>query len=395
MTEPSHLRRGAALTLVAATLAATVYIAIASAALVQVTATRPSALIAAWRNDQSVIAPVMGLSAVTVQRAVAARPLDPRTLNVAMVQAVGGAGEKVLGRWIATLARLGWRDTPALQNRMYFAAINSDLGKVVDISDALMRRRQVQDQTIPIMALFEIDPTLRPGFVRRLASTPQWRSSYLYATGHLRGRAQLDARYAVLEGLRRRGVALGRSELVSNINALVAGGLPERGFALWNSVQPGVSRPLNDPNFKRASVGDQTNNDTVPFEWEMTSGNGFDVGAYADAGHSALAIRWDGRGVPVFARQRTSALPGRYIIDVAVAPEDANDLSAFGIQLICEETGYVFRQQRGRTSRFVMEQAAPCAYPILEISGDIKGNGAPRQMEMRGLRMSRIGPDRN
>lgn len=391
MTEPSKIRRGATLALTLATLVSVaVYLAATSAAIGRVLATRPMALIAGWHADHAVIAPIMSIRDDTLRRAVSGRPLDARLVNIAMMKSIGQGGDGMLARWIPVLSKLGWRDTAALQNRLYAAATNDDLGAVMNISDALMRRQQAQEQIIPVLSITEGDVMLRGELVRRLADNPGWRGRYLFATGHLRTPAQLEARYALLTALRRRGVALDRSSLVSNVNALVGGGLPEQGFALWAGSQQGISRPLNDTDFARASVNDASVESNVPFEWEITNGAGYSVGAYSEAGKSELDIQWDGRGVPVFVRQRTSANPGRYAINLDVDPESVRDLSALGLRLICNQTGYDLQQRPGLPTHFVTLERIPCSYPILEIAGDIRAGATPRHIELRKVRMVRI-----
>lgn len=393
MTDRNRVRRGIAAVLVVATLlSVATYLVTASQAIAAVRAVRSSALIGAWRLDHASIAPIMMVRETVVRQAVAARPLDPVAVNVAMLRDIGRGGEVRLSRWIPTLSMLGWRDTPTLQNRIYAAAVDANVGSILDIGDALMRRRQVQEQVIPLLVMAEADPALRSSFVARLAGNPGWRGSYLFATGYLRDRAQFAARYDVLRALRRRGIDPGHSEMVSNINALAANGLVNLAFDLWSSSTTAtVSRPLQDPRFSEASARFSSGNDQVPFEWEVTSGNGFNVTPYAENRRTALSIEWDGRGVPVFARQRTSAQPGRYQLDVDVAPEKVKDLATLAFQLICDGTAYRFQQDDQRATRFMADEATPCAFPILEIAGDIRARAVPRQIELRQIRMTAIG----
>jgi hypothetical protein len=394
MTDIGRVRRAIAAALVLATLLPVAgYLATASQAVASVRGVRATALVAGWRLDHGSIASIAALPETVVETAVAARPLDPVALNVAMVRDISRNGESRLARWIPTLSALGWRDTTSLQNRIYAAATSARIRPILDISDALMRRRQVQEQIVPVMAMVENDPALRTDFVARLAHNPGWRDAYLFATGYLKTPAQFRTRYEVLQALRRSGIKPGNSVMVSNINALALNGLPGLAFDLWSSsMTDRVDRPLHDPRFALASTRFATGNDPVPFEWEVTSGNGFGVTPYAENGLSALAIEWDGRGVPVFARQRTSAAPGRYNIDVDVPAEKVKDLAALGFQLICDGVAYRFERDEQRGTRFTMAERTPCSFPILEISGDIRAQAVPRQIELRQIRMTTVGP---
>ncbi len=394
MTEVSLFRRAAAVALVAALLPVILYLGVAATAAAKVRAVRSLAVIGAWQDDHAIAAVVLALPERTIRRAIAARPLDAGTLNVAMVRDVArhsdikARADARLVRWTPLLAKLGWRDTTALQNRLYAAAIQSDLRMVLDVSDALMRRQRLVDQIITVLSAIENDPASQTAFTRRLLANPSWRSLYIYATAHLHERAQLQTRYRLLRTLERAGVRLSRNEIAPNIATMTANGLPQLGFDLWSAFTPGVGRPLADEHFARASKtfagGEEA---LVPFEWELISGDGFSATLYAEPGGAVLAIEWDGRGVPVFARQRTSAAPGRYTVELDVPAEKVGDLSAFALRLVCGDTAYPLDQNKNNLRRFTTRQGVPCAFPVLELAGDISAGATPRHVDVRAIRM--------
>lgn len=359
----------------------------AAAAMASVAAARNAAVLAV--PDAAARAPLRALPDATVDTALAASPLRQRTVNVAMARAVA-AGAPV-GPWMAQLSRLGWRDTTALQNKLWAAAQANDLPAVMDTGDALLRRQELIEQVIPVLSLAEGDPRLRAAFAERLAARPNWRQLYLTTTGHLRTPEQLTARYQLLRTLRQRGSGLPRSEAEQNIRLMDQGGLPELGFALWQGLERGVTRPLDDTDFVRASASFQSGADALPFEWQMMSGEGVSVGATGNGAGATLDIDWDGRGVPVLARQRTSALPGAYRLDIAIAPEKTSELGVLDFSLLCADEKVVLRQDERRPSRFVTERPVPCAYPVLEIRGNIQSATTPHQFSIERIMLSRIG----
>lgn len=391
MTETSPVRRGVALGTVLIVLGAvTTYLSGAVRAQGQVAAVRGAALIGAWKYERKSTAPAAAVPAATIRRAVMARPLDPRIVNVAMFQAYARGGDAILPKWLPVVARLGWRDTPTLQNRLFVFATNNDLGGVMRVSDALMRRQQLQDQVIPVLSMVEAVPSARRDLVRLLRNS-SWRERYLFTTGHLKTAEQLTARRELFDDLTAQGVAIDRGTMVSNVATMVAGGQPALAFATWTRFNPTVQRPLYDPRFAIAGRKFTTGDPSLPFEWQFENGNGFSATPYAEDGASALDIRWNGRGVPLFAHQRTSALPGSYRLQVSVPPEKTKDLPAIGFRMRCDGVVYRFTGATDRPGQFETREPVACAFPEFEIVGDIAAQGTPRQIDLKSLRLTRVG----
>jgi len=415
MTEPSHLRRGIASVLAAAVvLPVTVYLAKASTAVTLVRAQRNSAVItpsipgtSAPGMSTSVAAkealkPQDGpLSEAVIRQAIAARPLDQGIANVAMVRAVrgqaaqaspvfpaNGTAEKArLDMWMPVVSRLGWRDTAAQINRLYDAAGAGDIVTVMDASEALLRRQQGVDQITPVLAIVETDPQISLELIARLQRKPGWRAAYLDTTNVLVRPDQRIARYKILRELVRRGDRLGDDEVVTNVTALERGALPNLGFALYKAARRGVTSPLNDPNFRRAATNSAGDVAIVPYEWQLLTGEGFSTDAFVENGQSSLEIKWSGRGVPVFARQRTSAVPGRYALEIAAEPQTLANLGAIQFRLICDDIVIRFRQNGSSRTRLSTLQPVPCAYPVLEIAGEVQSSSVPRTVALHALRL--------
>lgn len=383
-----RLRKGVSAALVAAALLPVAnYLVNRSPAINRVQAAQSAALLYAAINTPASVAPVKALSDTVMRQAVAARPLNPALINTAMVRDVVTHGEAAADRWIAPLSRLGWRNTAALQNRLFIAAVRSDQRQVLDLCDALMRRRQIQDTLIPLLNTVELDPTLRQDFVKRLANTPIWRPLYFYASSGLKTPEQLRARYDVLQMLRRQGVQVDTTLVRSSVQAMIDNGMPELGFALWRQVKPGITTPLNDSGFLQASAAKTGDS---PFGWETATGDGFDVDTYREGQKAVLAVQWNGRGVPMLARQRTSAFPGHYALNVDVSPEKIRDLTAFRFSLLCGKVATELQQDPQHPTRFVTREMVSCSFPIFEMLGDIDAQNAPRSVDFRHFTLTRI-----
>ncbi len=395
-THPATTRSGLGRRAIAAVLTAAVLVSVAgyaattSLATAGILNTRGGALLAASQSGEA--GKPAALDKHRLRTAIAAMPLDQRLLNVAMVQDVERHGKERTAAWLAVLARLGWRDTSSVQNMLYAAALATDLPRILDLGDALLRRRRLTDQMIPVLSAVEGDAALRGMFVQRLVERPSWRGLYLTTVGHLQSRDQLIARFDTLRLLQQRGARLDQAEVVPSIAAMDRAGLSPYGFALWQSIRPETTRPLDDADFRLASRSYATGYDPVPYQWQMMTGQGFSADASRNGDQSSLTINWDGRGVPVFAQQKTSAVPGRYILDVAIEPEDVADLTAIQFKLVCDDKAVVFQTSPSRPTHYVTTDMVGCSFPILQIAGEVQAGAVAHQLTINRIVMQPSGP---
>ncbi|MEH3121810.1 MAG: hypothetical protein PGN16_07485 [Sphingomonas phyllosphaerae] len=369
-------------------LAVTAYVVRAETALVAVRGARPGALLSNLKAQPAV--QLDRLSDETVRAAIAAAPLDQRVVNVAMARDARLHGDTRTPAWLEALSRLGWRDTLSLQNRLYAVALRDDLLGILDITDALLRRRQLSDQIIPIVSLLEGDARSRPMLVQRLAGRPKWREQYLGTVGHLATREQLLSRVALLNALERHG-ALAKGEVVPSINSFDRAGLTAQAFALWQRVQPGVTRPLDDGHFDRAGRSFEAGEEPVLFQWQLMTGEGFSADVTRNGAQAALTIDWSGRGVPMFAQQRTSAMPGRYALDLEVPAEKRAELPAFSFRLACGNATIPFAAMGVDPTRLRTMAPVPCAFPTLQIAGDLQSSTVAHQMTINHVALRPLG----
>lgn len=339
---------------------------------------RPVALLAI--DDPDAMSKIRTLSPAAIRTALAGSPLDQSLVNVAMVANASPTRRKHTAAWLRVLGRLGWRDTPSLQNMMYAAASAGDLSRLLNLSDGLLRRQELIDQIVPVLVLVEADPGLRSRLVSRLASRPNWRGTFLAATSALKSRAQLLARFDTIRALERRRVRLAPSEVTPAIIALDQGGLPRQGFALWQNIHRDTRQPLDDPDFTYASRNYVVGLAPVPYQWQMMAGDGFSADAARDGPRAALEIDWDGRGVPVFAQQRTSGRPGRYALDLAVPTQDKSELAALSFRLVCDGRPVLFAPVGKDPARLRTTAPVPCAFSLLQIAGDVQPSATVYQV---------------
>lgn len=307
--------------------------------------------------------------------ALAESPLSQSTLNALLVERARAAGRPMTKAEATLLMRLGWRDEVSLRNVGEVYADGSNLPLLLDVFDALLRRASRSGEPVTaVLAFMETKPLFQAALVRKLAQDPPWRSLFLRLTAN-----QLDNRDAAFDRLRTYQALAhtkrppGDIEVAALLPPLHAQGFGSEAFALWQGVrrragQPPLSRPLADPDFGRAAHLQNGRDIATVYDWTIEHGDGFGVGFGSNS--AGLMIEWDGRGIPVFARQRTSALPGTYRLMVETEA-DAEGEDAIGFRLICPEGGVELTPgaMTERTRLYRTEAPVACAFPMFEIYG--------------------------
>jgi len=326
-----------------------------------------------------------------VVTALAINPLSQSTLNALLVERVRAAARAMNKDEANLLLRLGWRDEVSLRNVGEVYADGSDLPKLLNVFDALLRRATPSGgPVIDILTFMETKPAFQAALVNKLAQDPPWRSAFLRLTAN-----QLDTREATLDRLRTYH-ALARTrrppndiETAAVLPALHAQGFGAEAFDLWQDVrrrngQPLLTRPLADPDFSRAARLQEAQGIVTVYDWTVEHGDGFGVGFGSDS--KGLMLEWDGRGVPVFARQRSSALPGTYRLAVTTDAE-AEGEAAIGYRLVCPEGVAELRPAgiSGRTRLYRTDERVDCGFPMFEIFG--RPQNRPRDVRILLNRM--------
>ena len=333
-----------------------------------------------------------------VTAALAINPLSQSALNALLVERMRTTGKPMTKGEADLLLRLGWRDEVSLRNVGEVYADGSDLPKLLNVFDALLRRATPSGEpVIAILTFMETKPALQAALVNKLAQDPPWRSAFLRLTAN-----QLDTRDAVLDRLRTyQALAHTRMppsdiETAAVLPALHAQGFGGEAFSLWQdarrrSGKPLLMRPLTDLDFARAARFQEDQSVITVYDWTVEHGDGFGVGFGSDS--KGLMIEWDGRGIPVFARQRSSALPGGYRLTVTTEA-DAEGEDAVGYRLVCPDGAVELQPttMAGRTRLYRTERRVGCGFPMFEIFG--RPQNRPRDIRVILNRIS-LSPDRS
>jgi hypothetical protein len=333
-----------------------------------------------------------------VVAALAVNPLSQSLLNDLLVERARTARRPMTKGEADLLLRLGWRSEAALRNIGEVYADGSNLPKLLDVFDALLRRSSRSGEpVVNVLSLMETEPQYRPALVHKLAQDPPWRSMLLRLTANqLVTRQAAVSRLQIYRALARTSKPPSAIETAAVLPALHAQSFGDDAFNLWQGVlrrtgQPPLARPLTDSDFARVARRQQDQEVTTVYDWTVEHGDGFGVGFGSNS--KGLMIEWDGRGIPVFARQRSSALPRSHRLAVTMEA-DAQGEDAIGYRLVCPQGAVELQPAMisGRTRIYRTDGKVGCSFPIFEIFG--RAQSRPRDVRAILNRIT-LSPDRS
>lgn len=323
------------------------------------------------------------------QAALALDPVNQRLVNIAMLAVVRERLRQPGAAWFAALAQLGWRDTASRQNLLIRHAMLNDIPAVLDDADGLLRRNQLINELGPVLLAMEADPVWQPRLIDRLRRQPAWRFGFLQRGSLLDDPGQLAARARTLRLLQRSGDKVDMSEIAPVLPRLLAVGLGGAAFAVWQTYEPNIARPVADPGFGQVTAEREPS--TVPFHWQLTSGPDYSVDAVPQPSPH-LAIAWNGAGAPVFAVQYLSAPMGRYRVVLTSPVGGPPPTAIVGVRAVCGNDSVDFEQTRQLSltrTAYAADRPVPCAFPRLELfgrtGGTSDGGAGDRQADISGV----------
>jgi hypothetical protein len=244
------------------------------------------------------------------------------------------------------------------------------------------------------MNLLEAEPQTRLAVYHRLKQRVPWRPNYLRTATFLSNPVIIEGRVQTFNRLQASGDRILRWELAPSVAAMVASGLTADAFTLWRRHSNVPATPLHDGNF-RIAVAAGTDTDSVfPFEWEFLSGSGFSAYPSQDGLNGAnVAVQWDGRGVPVFMRQLTSATPGHYRVSFRVDGDAQKFASKIGVRFRCKDSTTRLRNSVSPNSQIVTAETitpVACDFPWIDIFGEIQDRSGAVELSFNSINAARI-----
>ncbi len=189
-----------------------------------------------------------------------------------------------------------------------------------------------------------------------------------------------------------------REELAPGVNGLRAASIEDKSLRLWRMFHRISGRaPLPfDPNFVRLAADPQDGvYQAMPYEWRAEHGAGYSARATAIGRNSAsLLVRWNGRGVPTFLRQKLIAEAGSaYQIVVNGPLLDKGMLQRIGFALYCEDKpNFYDRLSQLEDGSISYRSAYPnnCPYPELRLIGMSEDGLSPLELEFSSIRVEKL-----
>jgi len=334
------------------------------------------------------------ISTAELARAIAKDPLNQSLVNAGFVLQENDLTSNERARWLAVIGKMGWRSTAAMQMLINEAVKTQDLRGVTVVADALLRRQKLFEETVILMNLLEAEPSTWQGVYTRLKSDVPWRVNYLQLSASIKQPTVIEGRIRTLRALQARGDLLTRQELAPSIAMLVSAGKLKEAAQIWQANGKMSPNALHDQNF-RIAVGTGANTDfSFPFEWQFFSGPGFSTYPSEDGLNGAtVAIQWDGRGLPVFMSQLTSATPGSYRFSFKVDGDSQKFATKVGVRFRCGNEVIRTRNAVRPNSQIVTaETMTPitCEFPWVDIFGQIQDRGAAVDLAFNHVMPGRI-----
>jgi len=308
--------------------------------------------------------------------ALKSQPLNPVSVNAAVFSEIARTPDgKASNDRMELLGKLGWRNTTALQNRIFHAVERKDVDQIVVLADALMRREVLIAQNRSLMNLMELTPATRKKVANALVVLPSWRTAYFQSFGALTTSSQARARGLLASDLAVRQSPLNRTELMPTLQLMVSKDLIAPAYTLWRDYR-GLKRDslINDPRFAWAYLTRNDDLSEMPFEWQFLTGSGFWTELVYDRDKIGVVIRWDRKGIPDFLSQQTYA-PGpdrSYILEIEGRdlPVALNEVLAFSWR--CKGSTVRFDKLiRNQRDKLVLkgDSNLACTNPVFAVSG--------------------------
>ena len=130
----------------------------------------------------------------------------------------------------------------------------------------------------------------------------------------------------------------------------------------------------------------------MAYEWQAGSGPGYSAQATkAGPNDAILNIRWDGRGAPIFIRQRLISQRGSLAVVVRGPLLDRNSMRRIAFVFYCGSQPIfhdVLSQQQDGSFVFSANEPVPCANPEMRLVGISEESLNPFELELTTIKIS-------
>lgn len=311
-------------------------------------------------------------------------PISAAAFNTAMLYRLkaidrdGPVDARAKQRYLNVASLLGWRYTPLLQNRLYLAAIYNDTSSLINVLDALMRRKQLTEQATSVLNVLEQDSRGRDALVRTLSSSPPWRLFYFQNPNVVDvGLKTVDARYRLVKAMIDRGVvAPSREELLPTSRLLAEHGRAAEAYQLWRQTlfqSASLNSLVYDGDFRVLQQVEQSSSlALMPFEWEdrNTPALSKRFGSANDRRYLDIEVPLGFSNVLIQQRLNLAKPQGKLTLHLSESVPHSSVEGGLGFDLDCSGVSEAFvpvERRSGSSAKSTLIAQANCIYPMLRV----------------------------
>lgn len=265
-------------------------------------------------------------------------PLSARALRTLGLAAQETGDGELAATAMALAGAVGWRDTPTQLWLIDAFTRQGDYASALAGVDALLRRRQSQDEMFAVAMAAALEPAARSVLIERLSQRPEWRHGFFLRAGKLPP-DQFGAFQDFLADMKASGAAPQPAELAGFVSALYDKGGHRQAAQVWRlHGDRAGSAPGNlffDGDFAAATTESRPRS---PFEWYFPQVAGMEIALGAPPGRPgerALHASSVGNARFLAAKQSLALGPGRYTLSMDATTEPGLKLEGFSWIVEC------------------------------------------------------------
>ncbi len=277
-----------------------------------------------------------------IARDMALKALDKSLAHVEALRTVGitdfEAGKEENGlRLVKISGQMSWRDSAGQAWLLQRALLGKDYATAIKHTDALLRRRKVQEEIFSIFNLAGQEPKLSEPLKAQFANMPNWRENF-FATRKNTPAEQYDGFEGLIRALEDSPAPATRREMTPYINLLVSQGLENRALSLWAEFFPedgiavtsGKTAQLDWPTGERIDK-------PLPFDWRFSDGRSVFASVEEDGNGDAMTLdlELDRNAVGDLAWRNLRIAPGTAHLTVDVDGSALRDMHDMRWSLTC------------------------------------------------------------
>ncbi|WP_164116022.1 hypothetical protein [Sphingorhabdus sp. Alg239-R122] len=230
-----------------------------------------------------------------IARDLALKALGKSLAHVEALRTVGitdfEAGKEETGlRLVKISGEMSWRDSAGQAWLLQQALLGEDYGTAIKHTDALLRRRKVQEEIFSIFNLAGQEPKLSEPLKAQFANMPNWRENF-FATRKNTPAKQYDGFEGLVRALKDSPAPATRREMTPYVNLLISKGQESRALSLWTEFFPEDGIAVESGKMARLSwpTGERVDK-PLPFDWRLSTGRSIFASVEEDGNGNPMTL---------------------------------------------------------------------------------------------------------